>query len=111
MQTECNSLAAWKMEAGPPLAGCRIGPQAAWRYVGISSQGMNGLARGEIDSSGTARMANGSEPRTFCREPLNRHRNQADLAAWDKPSGSPFVGGFGAFSGFCSNFRGENSPM
>jgi hypothetical protein len=33
-----------------------------------------------------ARKANGSESRMFCRKTLNRHLNQADLAAWDKSS-------------------------
>src|ERR1700722_18802587 len=28
----------------------------------------------------------------FCRKTLNRHRNQADLAAWDKSSGSLLIG-------------------
>jgi hypothetical protein len=28
----------------------------------------------------------------FCRETLNRHRNQADLAAWDKSSESLSIG-------------------
>ena len=39
-----------------------------------------------------ARKANESEPRMFCRKTLNRHRNQAYLAAWDKSSRSLFMG-------------------
>ena len=34
----------------------------------------------------------GGEPRMFCRKTLNRHRNQADLGAWDKPSESLPIG-------------------
>ena len=52
MSTECVSLAAWKMEAGPPEAGYRISPQTTRRCVGISSQVVNGRGKGELDSSG-----------------------------------------------------------
>ena len=40
------------MEAGPPGAGCRISPQTTRRCLGISSQVVNGLGKGELDSSG-----------------------------------------------------------
>ena len=60
--------------------------------MGISSQVVNGPGKGELDSSGAARKANESEPRMFCRKTLNRHRNQADLASWDKSSGSLLIG-------------------
>src|ERR1039458_5862120 len=36
-----------------------------------------------------ARKANGSEPRMLCRKTLNRHRNQVDLAAWDRVQQEP----------------------
>jgi hypothetical protein len=40
------------MEAGPPGAGYRISPQTTQRCVGISSQVVNGLGKGELDWSG-----------------------------------------------------------
>lgn len=39
-----------------------------------------------------ARKANGSEPRMLCRKTLNRHRNQVDLAAWDRVQQGPAYG-------------------
>jgi hypothetical protein len=54
METECSSLAAWMMEAGPPRAGYRISPQTTRRCVGISSQVVNGPGKGELDSSGAS---------------------------------------------------------
>ena len=36
-----------------------------------------------------ARKANESEPRMLCRKRPNRHRNQADLAAWDQVQQEP----------------------
>ena len=80
------------MEAGPPGAGYRTSPQTTQRCVGISSQVVNGLGKGEFDSSGAGRKANGSELRMFCRKTLNRHRNRADLAALDKSSKSLSIG-------------------
>jgi hypothetical protein len=47
MLTECSSLAAWKIEAGPPGAGCRISPQTIRRCVGISSQVLNRPGKSE----------------------------------------------------------------
>ena len=82
-----------EMEAGPPGAGYRISPQTTQRCVGISSQVVNGLGKkASLTRQVRARKANGSEPRMFCRKTLNRHRNQADLAAWDKSSGSLLTG-------------------
>ena len=52
MLKECGSLAAWKMEAGPPDADCRISPQTARRCLGIRSQVVNGPGKGEKNSSG-----------------------------------------------------------
>jgi hypothetical protein len=52
MSIECSCLAAWKMEAGPLGAGCRISPQSTRRCVGISSQVVNGPGKGGLDSSG-----------------------------------------------------------
>jgi hypothetical protein len=80
------------MEVGPPGVGYRISPQTTQQRVWIGSQAVNGLGKGEFDSSGAGRKANGSELRIFCRKTLNRHRNRADLAALDKSSESLSIG-------------------
>jgi len=83
MQTECSSLAAWKMEAGPPGADRRISSQATRRCVGISSYVVNGPGKGEFTRQVRARKANGSEPQMFCRKTLNRRLSRADYEIED----------------------------
>lgn len=78
------------MRGGPSGSGCRIRSQTTWRCVGIRSQVVSSLGKGEARPRQVrTRKTNVSEPLMSCRNEIDVIETGLLFEAWDKVWGKP----------------------